>query len=48
MCKIFRVSLIGFSIFVFSLVKHDALERRKVELRKKKEITERVIADAQK
>ena len=38
----FRVSLIGLSIYSFSLVKEDALEKRREQLRIKKEITQKV------
>jgi len=36
------VSLIGLSIYSFSLVKEDALEKRREQLRIKKEITQKV------
>ena len=39
----FRVALVGISIFCFTVVKKDALEKRKEHLRIKKEIKQEII-----
>ena len=41
----FRVALVGVSIFCFTLVKKDALEKRKEHLRIKKEIKQEIIEE---
>ena len=39
----FRVALVGISIFCFTVVKKDALEKRKEHLRIKREIKQEII-----
>ena len=41
----FRVALVGISIFCFTVVKKDALEKRKEHLRIKKEIKQEIVEE---
>jgi len=41
------ISLVGVSIFCFTVVKKDALEKRKEHLRRKNEITQQIIEEVE-
>ena len=44
----YRLSLVGFSIFSFTIVKKDAIEQRKEHLRLKQELTQQVREEVEK